>query len=143
MPENYTPPDREWVVFESGVVETDAPEPPLSFFQNRQWAAVKAARDAAKSAGASSPYGFVDTDPTSLTNLSGAVLAAQVTGAAFSVEWTMADNSVCALDAEAMIEVGLAAVAHAQTVHATGQVLRAAIYAAETIEAVEAIVWSD
>ena len=63
--------------------------------------------------------------------------AAQLTAAApFSVDWTLADNTVRALNAQNMLDVGRALGAHIITRHAKGRALRARIDAATTPAAV-------
>ena len=120
----------------------DAPQPPLSWFQNRRWEALKIARDAAIDAGVETPFGTFDSDPQSRANLGDAVLAARISqDPAFSIEWTLADNTSVTLSAEQLVTVGLLVMQHVNQQHAIGRAKRAAVYAATSIEEVEAIVW--
>lgn len=91
------------------------------------WAEVKMLRDAAIDGGANTPAGRVQTDPLSRSNITGAVVAAmlaQQASSPFSVDWTLADNSVVTLDAAAVTQMGLAVVAHVDAAHASARALR-------------------
>ncbi|MBH0112702.1 DUF4376 domain-containing protein [Novosphingobium sp. YJ-S2-02] len=108
----------------------------------RLWEQVKELRTQHVFAGADTPSGAVDTSEEAQRNIVGATLAAQIALAAaqpFSIDWTMADNSEANLDAEAMIAVGLAVVAHIDACHARARALRAEINAAANVDAVSAI----
>lgn len=107
-----------------------------------RWAEVKALRDVCESGGAATPLGTVDSDPVSIGRITGAVVMAQVALSAeapFSIDWTMADNSVVAHDAAAMIAMGVAVGAHVDAVHARARTLRAALDEAASIAALDAI----
>lgn len=108
----------------------------------RAWERAKAARDAAEFGGCETPSGRADTSRDSIMRLNGAVAAAQIALAAgqpFSLDWTLADNSVVALDAPATIALGLAAMAHIVACHERGRELRAAIAGAADLAALAAI----
>ena len=108
----------------------------------RLWDRAKAARDAAEFGGCETPSGRADTGRDSIMRLNGAVSAAQLAlaaGQAFSVDWTMADNSVVTLDAPGAIALGLAAMAHTVACHERGRELRAAIAGAADLAALAAI----
>lgn len=94
------------------------------------WAQAKAERDIHVAAGAITNLGVVDTDEVARSNIAGATLAALIastTGAPYSVTWTMADNSLVAVDAAEMIAMGMAVMAHVGACHAHARTLRAAI----------------
>jgi hypothetical protein len=94
------------------------------------WDQVKTKRDAVINGGAPTPSGAVDSDELSRSNISGAVLAALIAktaGAPFSMNWTMLDNSVATLDADAVIALGLAVMQHVNLAHDRARALRAEI----------------
>lgn len=108
----------------------------------RLWEQAKALRDAAEFGGCQTPFGRADTSRDSVARINGAVAAAQLALAAarpFDLDWTMADNSVVALDAQAVIALGLAAMAHTVGCHERGRELRLAIAAAPDLAALAAI----
>jgi len=77
-------------------------------------------------------------------NVSGAALAAlmaQLAGQPFSIDWTLADNSVKTLDGAQVQQLGIAMVRHIDTLHATTRALRQQIEAATTPEQAYAVVW--
>lgn len=86
-----------------------------------------------------------DADERSQARIQGAVLLALLaaqSAAEFSTEWTLADNTVRTLSGADMIAVGQALSVHVAAAHALGRTKRAAIEAAETAAAVEAISWT-
>jgi hypothetical protein len=112
----------------------------LPAMKENQWTAIKAARDLCERAGFSW-RGFVfDSDPVSQGKiLTGAILA--MSNQEFSVEWTLADNTVLFLDSTGMTEVSLALGQHIASVHEKGRALRARIDEALTREEVSAVLW--
>lgn len=118
----------------------------LTILRARARARVNAEREARKDAGCDTAIGRVDSDPVSRANVTGAATAAmiaQAAGAPFEINWTLADNSTVTLDAAATIGMGLAVLAHVSAVHDQATALKAAIDAAETAEAIEAVVWPE
>ncbi len=102
------------------------------------WERAKAARDAAIDGGAPTPAGVVDSDALSRSNITGAsigAMLAQSSGAPFSVEWTLKNNSVVTLDAAQMIALGLAVLAHVNACHDHARALREQIEAAADVPA--------
>lgn len=85
-----------------------------------------------------------DSDQTSQSKIQGAVqmaLLAKSSGQPFSIEWTLADNSVRALNADEMIGVGLALGEHVNSIHIKARALKDQVAAAQTKEELDAIVW--
>ncbi|AYJ87677.1 DUF4376 domain-containing protein [Sphingomonas paeninsulae] len=104
--------------------------------------ALSTLRDVMEWAGCATPVGRSDTTPDSQRKVNGAVtmaLIASTAGAPFSIDWTMADNSSATLDAQGMIALGVAVGRYVSACHDRGAVIKAAIDAAATIEALEAI----
>jgi hypothetical protein len=109
-----------------------------------KWEEIKAARTRAEYGGFvfnSVPY---DSDETSTQRIIGAVSMAQIALAnaqPFSIDWTLADNTVTTLDAIGMISVGVALGQHVAAIHAQARTLRADIEAATTLEEIDAVIW--
>lgn len=102
------------------------------------WAKTRAIRDRIVVNGASTPFGPIDSDIQSRTNIVGAVVSAQIfkaSGDPFEMTWTMADNSTVDLDADDMIALGVAVASHVNTAHAHARTLRDTIGAAEDVSA--------
>lgn len=94
------------------------------------WEEAKVVREAKVDGGAPTPSGVVDSDTLARSNIAGATLAATIARGAnqpYSVVWTLQDNTTVTLDADAMIAVGLAVMAHVDACYSRGRVLRAAI----------------
>ena len=73
--------------------------------------AIKARRDAAETRGCQTPLGRMDTDQASQRKVNGSVTMAVIAvqnSAPFSIDWTMADNSIVTHNASEMIAAGLA-----------------------------------
>lgn len=108
------------------------------------WARIKVARAAAIGGGFACNGKVYDSDDQSRANIAGAAQAAALAKAAgqpFSTTWTLADNTAAALDADQMIAVGLACLAHVDAAYARGRELRAAIEAATSNAACDAAAW--
>jgi hypothetical protein len=114
---------------------------PLPALKAAKWRAIKAARDAAEFGTFACDGNTFDSDLASQSRIQGAVQLAKLLGPAFTIDWTLADNSVVTLDAAEMQAVGLALAQHVQTVHAAGRTLRAQIEAATTKADLDAIEW--
>src|SRR5690606_29162502 len=94
-------------------------------------ALVKAKRNKLWSGKAPTPAGYVDINPDSRVNIVGAIQMAQVLGEDFAMEWTMADNSDVALDAEGMLQMGMAVAMFINEVQAHKRTLTAALDAVD------------
>lgn len=115
-----------------------------SAYRIKTWERIKAARTAAEGAGFLFDGVHYDSDPASLQRISSAVtlaMLAQSAGQPFSIEWTVADNSVVTLDAAGMIGVGLACGQYIAGVFNRARVLREQIEAAATADELDAIAW--
>lgn len=117
---------------------------PLQQIKDDKWEEIKAARDAAEYGGFVCNDKRYDSDSISQQRIIGSVsmamLAAQ--GAQpFSIDWTLADNSVVTLDGAGMIAVGEALGVHVATQHATARTLRTQIELALERGEVAEIVW--
>lgn len=79
-------------------------------------------------------------DEVSQRRIQGAVQLAAI-NPDFSIDWTLADNSVVNLNAQNMIDVGVTLASHVSACHGRGRILRSEIDAATTQEELEAIFW--
>ena len=105
-----------------------------------KWDAIKAARDDAEFGGFNWAGSHFDSDAISQSRIQGAVqLAAMTPG--FSLEWTLADNSIRTLNAADMAAVGAALGAHVAILHADARELRTQINAATTAAQLDGIRW--
>ncbi|MDR2297837.1 MAG: DUF4376 domain-containing protein [Comamonas sp.] len=111
-----------------------------------KWADMKATRDQLESGGFDLPgVGRFDSDEESRNKIIGASLAAKIARDAeqpYVIAWTLADNTVVQLDADGIIDAGFAMLAHLNAIHQRSRALYAQIQAAETLEAIAAIVWA-
>jgi len=81
-----------------------------------------------------------DSDAISQSRIQGAVqLAATAPG--FTIDWTLANNSVRNLSAADLANVGAALGMHVATQHAKARTLRSQIEAATTVAEVDAVTW--
>lgn len=116
----------------------------LSELKEARWTLIKQARDDAEQAGFLWDGSTFDSDMVSQSRIQGAsqlATLALINSQPFSIGWTLADNSVRTLDAQAMIAVGTAMGQHINDQHAKGRMLRAQLDAAITPEDIEAVEW--
>ena len=108
-----------------------------------RWQEAKQVRDQRIDGGcAVTAIGRFDTDMLSRSNINGAVTGAfmaKSAGAAFTVDWKLADNSVVVLDADQMIAVGTTVLAHVSACHAHSQTLGLIIQEAASAADLEAL----
>jgi hypothetical protein len=99
-------------------------------------------RDALLIGGCATPSGVIDTDMVSRSNITGTVamaMLAKSSGAPFSTLWRMRDNSSVALNADAMIAVGVTVGMFVASVYATSFQFKDAVRSAEDLDALAAI----
>ena len=112
----------------------------LSDLQAAKCAQIKRDRDEAEFGGFTWDGSPFDSDAISQSRIHGALqLAALIPD--FSIDWTLADNTVRALSGSELAAVGVALGLHVGTQHAKARVLRAQIEAATTVAEVDAVVW--
>jgi hypothetical protein len=107
-----------------------------------QWEKVKKQRNAAEFSTFTWDDSTFDADDVSQRRIQGAsqlAMLAQGAGQPFQIDWTLANNTVRTLSGEEMIALGIALGQHVATQHGIARTLRAAIDAAQTIEAIEQI----
>jgi len=112
----------------------------LSDLQAAKWAQIKRDRDEAEFGGFTWDGSPFDSDAISQSRIQGAVqLAAMAPG--FTIDWTLANNSVRNLSAADLANVGAALGMHVATQHAKARTLRSQIEAATTAAEVDAVTW--
>lgn len=113
---------------------------PLSVLRQRKWLQIKAAQITQETGGFTFMGSKFDSDLSSQTKIQGAALqAAQDPGV--SRDWTLADNSIKQLNAEELVELNRALIAHIEQAHSHAQELRALLDAATTPDAINQITW--
>lgn len=122
--------------------------PPLTLLelQDIKWGEIKALRAEAIDAPLVTPYGTFDSYAQARNDIADSVLLANnltLLSIPVSIDFTLADNTVINLDAEAMINVGLMLGDKVQTVRGIATGLRADIYATTAPEQLDDIVWPE
>lgn len=112
----------------------------LADFKAGKWAEIRKARESAEFGGFTWDARVFDSDAMSQSRIIGAAQLARI-NPAFTITWTLADNSVRQLSATDMVAVGVALGDHVATQHAKARALRAQIEAAQTAAEVAAVVW--
>lgn len=112
---------------------------PAEWARKGQWEAVKIGRDAHLDAGVTTTVGRFDSDLNTLVNVLGAA-ATMLDGDTRG--WILADHSPVVLSKAQVLELGAALVTLRDTSYAQGATLYAQIQAAQTAEAVRAVVWT-
>jgi len=105
-----------------------------------KWTQIKQARITAEYAGFTWYGSTFDSDAISQQRITGAVSLAML-DSAFTIDWTLKDNTVRTMNATDMIAVGVALGTHVATQFSHGQALRAQIEAATDQAGVESVVW--
>lgn len=105
-----------------------------------KWAIIKQARSSAEFGGFTWDGSPFDSDAISQSRIQGAVqLAAMAPG--FTIDWTLANNSVRNLSAADLANVGAALGMHVAAQHAKARLLRSQIEVATTVAEVDAVTW--
>ena len=132
------------------IVEYTPPGPTISDLQATAWARIKAERDRREQAGAPYLGKVLDSDEKSVTRISIAVQAAQAAisaGTAFSLDWTMQDNSVMTMTAAEVVGMSVALATHSNGLHLAARSVHEKILAATDAAGVEAaekaVVWPE
>lgn len=116
----------------------------LSTAKARKWDAIKAERDAAEFGGFTWDGSPFDSSAVATQRIAGSVQMAvlsQMALNAFSIDWTLADNTVRSLNATQMIEVGQALAQHVAQCHSHGRELRLQIESAGSLALIDAVAW--
>ena len=90
-------------------------------------------------------YGkLFDSDDKAIQRILGAAQAAVIAkqlGKPLSIDWTCADNTTLVMDADMLIEIPVILAQTADALHQKARALKKQIESAESIEAIESIVW--
>lgn len=115
----------------------------LAAQKDAAWERIRQARDAAENGASAFEWdgSVFDSSPMRIGGAFSAARAALELGIPFSVDWTLADNTVRTLSATEMVEVGFAQLAHVEALHTKARQLRAQIYAATSLAEIEAVTW--
>lgn len=116
----------------------------LQDLKDAKWEEIKTDRSNAEFAPFTWDGSSFDANASAIQHISGAVqmaLLAQLASQPFSIDWTLAGNTVRTLSGADMIAVGIAAGTHSGAVYDHARVLRDQIKAAATADAVAAVVW--
>lgn len=112
----------------------------LDALKDAKWEQIKAARAAAEYGGFTWDGSTFDSDLASQQKIMGsAQLASLITG--YSVDWTLADNTVRHLTASEMTAVGEALGQHVNTQYVHARTLRQQIADAQTSQELDSIAW--
>lgn len=129
-----------WRVEAGELVAFTPPAPDFNFHKQRAWQDFKQVRDAEEL----SPFTWngmtFDADRVSQSRIQGAVQLAML-DPDFTVDWTLADNSVITLTGPEMMQVGGALGIHVTAAHVTARLVRDQIEAATTEAELAAITW--
>ena len=132
------------------IVEYTPPGPTLTELQDAAWSRIKDERDRREQSGAPYLGKVLDSDEKSVTRISIAVQAAQAAisaGTAFSLNWTMQDNSVVTMTAAEVVGMSVALATHSNGLHLAARAVRENIFAATDAAGVEeaekAVVWPE
>jgi len=107
---------------------------PLDVQREAKWIEARNYRDAYSTSGCTTALGRVDTNTDAQRNINGAATAAmiaKVSGVPFSVDWTMADNSVVTHNEDQMIAMGLTVVGFLSACQKAGTAIRDKIAVAD------------
>lgn len=113
----------------------------LAQIRAARWDDIKAMRLRAEESGFAWDGSSFDSDRNSQSRIQSAALLAMQAAPGFTLDWTLADNTVRPLTAEDMIGVSMALSVHMAVQHAIARSLRAAIDAAATPAQVQAVSW--
>ncbi|NIF85357.1 DUF4376 domain-containing protein [Comamonas sp. Tr-654] len=133
-------------LLEGGTFVADVAADDIGTAKAVKWAEIKAIRDQLECGGFDlAGVGRFDSDAESRARIVGASMAAKIArdaGQPYAINWTLADNTTVELDADAVINVGFALLAHVDSIHQRSRALYAEIQAAEDAQAVASISWS-
>ena len=132
------------------IVEYTPPGATLAELQSQAWSRIKAERDRREQSGAPYLGKVLDSDEKSVTRISIAMQAAQASisaGTAFSLDWTMQDNSVLNMTAAQVVGMSVALATHSNGLHLAARAVHEKILAATDAAGVEAaeksVVWPE
>ncbi len=126
--------------FVGGLISANATD--LAKAKARAWSRIKASRAAAETAPLTVAGRTFDATDVSQRQIAGAVQLALIAGPAFTVDWTLADNTSATLTQAEIVAVGVALGQRTAAIYATGRALRSQIEACATVAGADAVVWA-
>ena len=123
-----------------GLISANATD--LAKAKARAWSRIKTARSAAETAPLTVGARAYDDTDVSQRQIAGAVQLALIAGPAFTVEWTLADNTSATLTQAEVVAVGVALGQRTSVIYAAGRVLRTRIEACTTVAEADAVAWA-
>lgn len=109
--------------------------------KDQKWQSVKQERSLRENSTFTYNGNLYDADKEHIPGAAQLALLAKSANQPFSINWTLADNSVVTLDADEMIAVGAALGSYINSIYDTARDLRDQINAATTIAEVDSIQW--
>lgn len=123
------------------VATVEPAAPSIESLRSAAWSKIKAARLGAETAPLAVGDRLYDADADSQRRIAGAVQLAVLAPAGWTIDWTLADNTVATLTAAEVVAVGIALGAQVSAAHAVARLLREQIDAAASIYDLNAITW--
>ena len=120
-----------------------APKQPLEELKSQQKEEINQARDSAEQGGFEYKGKMFDSDQVSCQRISIAAQAMANASDDATITWTCQDNTTVDLNKTQLAELVAALAAWSNTCHQRATELKAQIDAAQTVEEVEKITWSD
>jgi hypothetical protein len=108
--------------------------------KDSKWEEIKSARSAEEFSEFNWNQNIFQCDEVSQRRIQGAVQLASL-DANFTIDWTLANNTVITLSAQDVIDIGVTLAEHVNDCHLRSRILREDIEAATTEEELLAIVW--
>ncbi|MFU9046367.1 DUF4376 domain-containing protein [Acinetobacter tibetensis] len=112
--------------------------------KQQRWARIVAIRDGLEGEGFTYLNKPFDSDERSILRIgitAQAAMAAALTGADFSVDWTCADNSILSMTRDQVVGLPVALAAHANEIHLQARNLKVALDNAGSIAEVQLVQW--
>ncbi|MFZ4165318.1 DUF4376 domain-containing protein [Brevundimonas sp. NPDC058933] len=137
---------HEWLISPSGPFLGGSVVLEVSKFEDlkvKTLARINELRKAVAEGGCETPFGVVDTTPTSQSNIQAAfsmATLAKASGQPYSVVWRRLDNTEVTLDADGVIAMGAAVLAHIDRAYRHSWTLKAQVEAATTLEELESMI---
>lgn len=113
----------------------------LAELKIEKWEQIKSVREQKEYGGFLwNNYRF-DSDPAAQSRIQGAIQLANLTPGSFSIDWTLADNSIITLNAQQLLEVGQVLGQHVIQQHTIARQLRNSIEQAVNSEQLNQVTW--
>lgn len=135
-------PERPFFFFEFDVKSKNFIDPrSLDELKAAKWQEVKGERYLAETGGFQFNGMTFDSSQEAQSKIQGAVQLALLSGDDFTIDWTLANNSVVSLRKADMVGLGLALGNHVSDIYSRARALRSEIDEAKSVEDLQAISW--